>query len=337
MNSLRPYFNLGSKSWETVSLDTTIKRQAVMDALKKTRTLKARTTGVAKTSNRKAQESFLLRFPPEIRNEIYALALDSASEPASTTLVTPSSGAPDSNSNGMGVLRLCKEITVEARSILEGHCVSYIPIMGNTDFNSDINLILEHGNAALNPVQSTIFAGLTSFMSAHLHLHISHTPSEDPEDPELHIDLRIRHIYGILRQAIIVWGCASEENFTHLKASGMKRKATVHLDISSPTDTATEWELRYYVFAGGKVKIDNWTYWDERLRKPFENIKGMCEGFPNIKLVAEVYGELKWSLEGSEGVTRSITPSSRLWPSWPEHVPWRLFPRVRSDQRVACH
>ncbi|KAA8620075.1 hypothetical protein PtrV1_07169 [Pyrenophora tritici-repentis] len=230
MNSLHPYFNIGSKSWKSISLDTTIKTQTVMDALKKTRTSKARVTGVTKPSNRKASGGFLFRFPPEVRNEIYALALDIASEPAVTTLITSPSGTPDSNLNDMGVLRLCKEITVEARSLLEGHGMPYVPIMGNTGLNSAINLILEHGEAALNPVQSTIFAGLTSFMNAHLHLHISHTLSEDPDDPELYLDLRLRHIYGILRQAIVVWRCTSEENFPHLKATGTKRKATVHLD-----------------------------------------------------------------------------------------------------------
>jgi hypothetical protein len=161
-----------------------------------------------------------------------------------------------------------------------------------------------------------------------------------------------------LRQAPVIWRVASEQNFAHFAKEGRKRKAIVHLDhlISDwqymvrlndkvslkdllniiAGDTITEWEVHCYTYLGWRKMPVGWDYWVMLLRVVAQ-LKWLRENFkefPGIKLVPELYGELDYELENGGFLSQSITPSSTLWPSWPENVPWRVCPTVRSDEAV---
>ncbi|KAF1940957.1 hypothetical protein EJ02DRAFT_423532 [Clathrospora elynae] len=87
-----------------------------------------------------------------------------------------------------------------------------------------------------------------------------------------------------------------------------------HLTRIMCKDQNTNWEVRYYIHVGGAKMQQQWAEWDERLPDDFSCLQGECRSFPNIKIVAEVYGAL------GEGFMDRITASSDLWPSWPEDV-----------------
>lgn len=96
-------------------------------------------------------------------------------------------------------------------------------------------------------------------------------------------------------------------------------------------NSAIDWEVRYYAYGS-----TDWDDFGTYMTSFHRWISKACSDFPNIKLVAEVYGNLVWELEGTTPtVTRNITPSSKLWPSWPDDVPCRRFERVLSDEAIS--
>lgn len=119
-------------------------------------------------------------------------------------------------------------------------------------------------------------------------------------------------------------------------------------------DPHTRFELRHYVYTGTSARstfgsaaaaaaaagpnAHVWQDWEQGCNIDYQKLKGLCARVrvDNLTLVSEVYGKLKWRKEDSaEQITREITPSSRLWPSWPDDVPWRMFPRVPSNWPVS--
>ncbi|CAG5183108.1 uncharacterized protein ALTATR162_LOCUS10436 [Alternaria atra] len=119
-----------------MDVGTRIKREDVDDAVKKVRMFQTRTigAGISKPS-RGLEANFLLRYSPEIHNEIYAHALGVKSYTSTNTRVVRWKHTKKSLSDGTTLLRLCKEITVEVRSMLEARAVPHIPIMAYMNFN----------------------------------------------------------------------------------------------------------------------------------------------------------------------------------------------------------
>ncbi|EOA92248.1 uncharacterized protein SETTUDRAFT_79515, partial [Exserohilum turcica Et28A] len=226
MESDRPYFNLESKFGRRIDIETSIDVEEVEGAVRRARHSRAHVSN----TGQKQETNLLLRLPGELRNKIYELALGIDQDPASNIRVVCPSDGHESLSKGASLLRLCKQITVEVCSKLETQTTAYIPIMAHWNLNKLVSHIYKTGSATLPALQSTVFTGLTSFTHAHLHLHVYHEPSPYSGDLQPKIDLRVSNIYGVLRQALIIWCTASKQNFAHLSNDGRKRKAIVHLD-----------------------------------------------------------------------------------------------------------
>lgn len=350
----RPYWNGISKDGTLPYIDTRIKRMEITTAIE---LLLRRDAITIKAINLHYPENLFLRLPPEIRNKIYTFALDIGSLPASKTRVPHNSQLPNSERKSTNALSLCKQINAEASSLTEAFDIAYIPILSSTNYAKLISNVVQHGPSTLSRIQRTILAGLTTFKHIHLHLHVGYRMSSDISDEEPYLDTSVAYTYGRIRQALLIYTCASRFIFQGLGKGSIERNAIVHFDHLFSDwchmltmadcytfkhlarimgeDKSTDWEVRYYVHTGGQIKEQQWSAWDWLLTRDYKNLEKLCSKFPNIKLVAEVYGEKTWSLEGkAAGVTRSITPSSTLWPSWPDDVPWRRFERVRSDEPV---
>ncbi|KAF1849807.1 uncharacterized protein K460DRAFT_422102 [Cucurbitaria berberidis CBS 394.84] len=316
---MRPYFNFMSKDGTIPTIDTRIKRKHVNAAIEQCLLLWKGLATIL-VPNQQDPENIFLRLPPELRNKVYTFALEIGPAPTSSIRIPYSSYSSKGQRMKHGsstALRLCKQLYIEASSMMKAFDVAYIPVTASMNYVALIDSVLQHGPLSLSPTQSTIFAALTTFMNVHFHLHIGYWPSKDLADEEPNLNPNAAYSYGRARQALLIYSCAS---------------ALVHQAQSYKN---TNWEVRYYVHAGGQKKARQWLEWDGRLTKEFLRLEEQCCRFPNIKLVAEVYGELTWSLEGkAPGITRCITPSSTLWPSWPDDVPWRAFERVRSDEAV---
>jgi hypothetical protein len=124
------YSNDASKSGKVAYMNTRIKRKDVLAAVVKTRTLRKRAeVGITKPSSKQGS-NYLTRLPGELRNQIYALALDAESSPSPQILVPrPRNDNKSTTHAGMNLLFLSKEITLEARSILEARATAYIPVL----------------------------------------------------------------------------------------------------------------------------------------------------------------------------------------------------------------
>ncbi|KAJ4365132.1 hypothetical protein N0V83_008750 [Neocucurbitaria cava] len=350
----RPYFNRISKDLTLPYIDTRIKRKEITAAIE---LLLRRDAITIQAISLHDPENQFLSLPPEIRNKIYTSALDIGSLPASRTRVPHNSELPNGERRSANVLCLCKQISVEASSLAEAFDIAYIPVLSSINYAELISNVMRHGPSSLSSIQRTILAGLAIFKHIHLHLHIGYRMSSDVSDEEPYLDTRAAYTYGRIRQALLIYTCASTFISQGLGKGSIKRKTIVHFDHLFSDwchmlvmadcykfkhlarimgeDKHTDWEVRYYVHTGGQVKERYWSLWDRCLTMHYESLEKECSNFPNIKLVAEVYGEKTWSLEGkAAGATRSITPSSTLWPSWPDDVPWRRFERVRSDEAV---
>lgn len=350
----RPYYNRISKSGSIVKVDTKIKRRDVINAITSTARIQIMAGGDTAPKGHELQ-SRLLSLPPEIRNLIYMYALDIEGFTLPNVRVPKSWKDRTAQNKCTNALRLCKQIAYEAESLMTGNDVAYITIMGCMDFAEIIDSVLTRSNLPLPATQITMSAALIHFQNVHLHLHTEHWSSQDLSDPEPFISLHTAYVYGRLRQALIIFTCASA---IHFAGVGNQRRAMVHFDhffsdwrhmlsMAGPyklihllgimgEDTTTSWEVRYYVHTGGSEKALKWNEWDQHLTRHFKHLQSMCAKFQNIKLIAEVYGEMTWSLEGTTSeMTRCVTPSSTIWPSWPDDVPWRQVGEVESDRIVA--
>jgi hypothetical protein len=126
----RHYSNSVSKSGRVAIINTRIKRKDVLDAVVKTRTLRKRAeAGITKANNRH-KSSFVSRLPGEIRTQIYSIALDVDESSTASKIIVPRPRNDDKSAThaSMSLLRLSKEINIEARSILEARATAYIPI-----------------------------------------------------------------------------------------------------------------------------------------------------------------------------------------------------------------
>lgn len=261
------------------------------------------------------RDNFLLRFPPEIRNLITEYVLSLGDGTAGNVLIACPPGPHKPLCEGLSILSLCKQLTIEARSMLEARTTAYIPIMADMNFCKLVSDMNENGNASLPEIQSTVFAGLTSFRHAHFYLHVKYHSSlfRRYSEPDLSED--IAHIYDVLKQAFRIWRAASEHNFAHLKEQGLKRKAILHLDhlfsdwrdivrLSNnshiqhlfkimTSDTTTDCKVHYYVLIRGERMDDHSENWRSKLLGCRLNYKRIAfRAFPGIKLIPEVYGEL---------------------------------------------
>ena len=299
----------------------------------------------------------LLKLPGEIRNIIYEFALNTNSALGQGIRTPKCAKIPAGKVDSSSLLRLCKRITIEARSLMECRETVYIPFHASMDYAQLIDSMLNRGMSSIAPNQSTVFAALVSCRNIHIHLHVLYRAYENPDALEPEIHPNHAWIIARLRQLLLVYTRTSALCFQGHSENQVRRKAVVHLDHhleewrnmvpeAGPfrilhlirimgEDQTTDWELRYYAYCGSEEKRAVWASWDASLVQEFEDLEKICARCPNVKLVAEVYGPLTWSLEGrSSSVTRDITPSSTLWTSWPENVPWRMFPRVRSDEEI---
>jgi hypothetical protein len=162
-------------------MDTEIDREEVAKAVSKTR--QSQTHGQVLQHGNNHEEipkNSLLCLPAEIRNYIFELVLNIGGDTASNIRIPCPKKSNQSLSEGMSLLRSCKQITYEPRSILESRTTAYLPVMANMNFRELVSYIKKESHASVPSVSSTIFAALSSFMHAHIHLHISHQPSRHP-------------------------------------------------------------------------------------------------------------------------------------------------------------
>ncbi|KAH9876218.1 hypothetical protein J1614_004097 [Plenodomus biglobosus] len=338
----RPYYNLTSKSVALPVFDTRIKVVDMQQAIDKYM-LDRNNMLIANKLKDHQSDNRLFMLPAETRNNIYKHIMVDGHDwvPRSGGLQVPL----DPRSN---VMRLCKQITLEAMTLMEDKATVYVPIMGTMNFKLVTNAIIKHGIACLPPTQSTIMHALTTFRNVNIRLHTRHSRSNDPSDEEPYIDPMTCNILGSFRQALRIFTC-STSHFLGPAAgeTTIKRRCTVHFDhvhsdwrqmvrVVDPfrfrnlasimgQDRDTEWDIRYFVYATGEKSDDYWDELDPILVAEYYSFQVECDRYPNVKLVAEVYGEQKWSLEGKkDNVVRTTTPSSLLWPSWPEDAPSRM-------------
>ncbi|KAF2849032.1 hypothetical protein T440DRAFT_453518 [Plenodomus tracheiphilus IPT5] len=311
---LRPYFHFPSKTGAMPRRDTNIKSHDVAQAIQQYADARKDTRFAYPVRN---QEGYsFLDLPGEVRNRIYEFTLNSGTKEDPRIWVPKSGHSSAPHDPASNLFRLCKTISYEARTLMEARDNYYIPIMPAMDFSVLVANTIKYGSRSSTPTQSTIMHSLTMAKNVHIHLHVNYRPNPDPDDDEPFLDPLMCNILGRLRQALIMFINGSE--LTASSAEIMGR------------DKSTQWELKYYVYTSEAERNDYWwAEMDESLSAQHASHQKLCSRFTNVKLTAEVYGERIWSLEGKcKDVTRNITPSSILWPSWPNHVPWRTHPRV---------
>ncbi|KAF2872307.1 hypothetical protein BDV95DRAFT_569457 [Massariosphaeria phaeospora] len=341
--------------------------------------------------------------PPELRTRIYGFVLDPGNPAPLVPLrsrrrVSPSPSKSNSDNTSIWpqyqaattLLLLSRQIYLEASAIMTAAVRAYIPINGVMAFEALLTPLNDYGPNFLAPTQATILHALSSFINVHIHLHTDWRPALNPADREAHLDLNTAFIYGRLRQALIIFTSASAA-LTALQTVPVssadrgpaQRHAIVHLDhhvsdwqhmVPGGTpyrlkhllhimgnDPHTQWDVRYYVFTG--TQADDRGFWNGVLADEWEYVRGEGAKYANVRVRAEVYGELNIDIEdkkeGGDGeqnetgeneneeegggdekqrvdeeeerkrdekavVTREITPSALGWPSWPDDVPWRV-------------
>ncbi|KAF2709406.1 hypothetical protein K504DRAFT_502133 [Pleomassaria siparia CBS 279.74] len=277
-----------------------------------------------------------LALPAEIRNMIYwyCLRMDSDRVPCPSKSIDPI--ASDKSFN---LLQTCRQIHTEARSLLEQKAVAYIPVNGGPNIGMVIYQInQELRNVSIDSSLLTTVWALVNFNQVHFHLHTKYAISErEPDSLDPAFDRQLSNLYSRLRQALLIFTAASP------KFVNRQRHAIVHFDHHFTTwkarvahyryiytlrhlinimghDTNTNWELRYYetskwddLWADGKQRrADNWN-----------EIVSLCKPHAGITPKMEIYGDELPEGEDAYGHTRTITPSSAHWPSWPDKAPWR--------------
>ncbi|KAI8934326.1 hypothetical protein NX059_009062 [Plenodomus lindquistii] len=347
----RPYRNFISKSGALPVRDIWIKLAEIQQAVKKYVTERKAMFGEGKTSPSQPHNR-LLMLPAEIRNQIYSDIVAKGSVWVPNSGSTMSSKDPRAN-----IMRLSKQITQEVSTLMEDQATAYVPIMGMMDFKLLIREgILKHGIRCLPPSQSTIMHALTTFRNVEIRLHTRFSPSQTPDDKEPTIDLQTHNLFSSLRQALRIFTTATPHITGPAQGEKtIKRRCTLHFDhaysdwhhmicISDPfrfshlcrmmsEDRDTEWEIRYFVYATGEKSDAYWNELDQVLVNEHDELQKECDKYPNVKLVAEVYGEREWSLEGKQDdATRDITLSSLVWPSWPEDAPSRKRKGLVDDE-----
>ncbi|KAF2256154.1 hypothetical protein BU26DRAFT_574079 [Trematosphaeria pertusa] len=317
--AMRPYNRDLSRDANTPKVDTRIKRKDVKDAIEKlhqprtTRAVQANPT-IQTHVNAPGLMNQLLSLPGELRNLIYhyTLNISTPSQPTTRIPYALPSNENEHRNQGLGLLQANQQITAESRSLIEALDTAYIPVTGRIPYGQMIEQVLTTGPSSLPSIDSTLLAGLTSFMSVHIHLHTGFLPG----NPSPRLDPASAFLYGRLRQVLIIFSAASAA--LSAKHDGKKRRADQH----------TEWELRYYVYTSDQAREEvYWPTWDEGLREELDVVVEICAPFENVSVRAEVYGEAEWSVEGERvEVTREITTSAKGLVNWPEDVPWRLEP-----------
>ncbi|KAF2736459.1 hypothetical protein EJ04DRAFT_433054 [Polyplosphaeria fusca] len=285
----------------------------------------------------------ILNLPAEIRNNIYRCTLSLGVKrriPRNGDDMKP-------RDYGFRLLQLCRQINVEARSLLEQSVTAYIPILGGMSFDGLISNINLQGPSSLYPVQNTLLTALLTFHQVHIHLHTQWFLCACPQKHE-RVHPSTEYIYGRLRQALLIYTSASQK-VSHASGTLRRRKATIHLDhllcrwfgmidIRGPyafsdilkimaRDTFTDWSLRFYVAANDML---TWTVLDKMACDGVAEVRKLIRQYEavNVTVTVEVYGDKGiWSMEvkerGGDWLTRDVTPSSKLWPSWPDDVKWR--------------
>lgn len=349
--AMRPYNRDLSRDANTPKVDTRIKRKDVKDAIEKlhqprtTRAVQANPT-IQTHVNAPGLMNQLLSLPGELRNLIYhyTLNISTPSQPTTRIPYALPSNENEHRNQGLGLLQANQQITAESRSLIEALDTAYIPVTGRIPYGQMIEQVLTTGPSSLPSIDSTLLAGLTSFMSVHIHLHTGFLPG----NPSPRLDPASAFLYGRLRQVLIIFSAASAA--LSAKHDGKKRRAVIHLDHLFSDwrhmigmrgcykfkhiarlmgeDQHTEWELRYYVYTSDQAREEvYWPTWDEGLREELDVVVEICAPFENVSVRAEVYGEAEWSVEGERvEVTREITTSAKGLVNWPEDVPWRLEP-----------
>jgi hypothetical protein len=343
---MRPYFEQAGKQGFIPTVNTRIKRKNILDAVTKMIQLRNTIFDFSNgpvhhgLSNADGMGDHISQLPGEVRNMIYSYALDIGTPAKPTTRVLGHGKTSQKPTGSLGLLQTSKQISAEARTLMEAIDVAYLPVMSHIKYELMAQNMLASGPSSLDAADVTCFTALTSYMNVHLHLHTRVKPGSTQDDGEPRIDPMCVYFYGRLRQVITIYTTASIPLAS--RWPGRKRRAILHLDhffsdwrlmvrMRGPysfqhivrlmgEDTQTEWELRYYVYTADEVReVMYWPTWDEDLREEMDKIMRLCAHYTNIKVVAEVYGKLKWGAEGdTEHVTRVLTPSTALWPSWPD-------------------
>lgn len=210
-------------------LNGTIKRKDIIDAVEKFR-LSRKLATIAPIPNTHDLPNCLLSLPPDIRNQVYALAFNLGSVAGAGMRVNTLRNNPFIPHCNTNILQLCRQITLEARSLIEVSDTAYIPIVASMDFTGVVSGTNQHGIEVLQPTQSTILNALISFRGIHIHLHTTYRPSIDPEDEASYLDPLTSKIYDTLRQALLIVTCTPAFRFTASEVTGIRRHCVVHFD-----------------------------------------------------------------------------------------------------------
>lgn len=273
----------------------------------------------------------------EIRNMIYrySLGMDNELTPRSQTDLA---ARPDA----FNLLQTCRQIHKEARSLLEQVAVLYVPVTGRTNIGSSIYQINRSKYAPLSPGDFTALQGLTTFWHVHIHLHSAYEVYTGMTVQEtVALDRDTCNLYSRLRQILLVYTTASSnvvEGRSHLKRHAIvhfdhyftlwKKRIEHHLQAYKlwhlinimARDINTTWEIRYYESTEFDGQSKNGMQFRAETWAEFEVL---CKSYNHISLKMEIYGAELPEGEKQYKHTRKKTSSKAIWPSWPEHTPWR--------------
>jgi hypothetical protein len=229
------------------------------------------------------------------------------------------------------LLRTCRQINAEARSLFENEGIAYIPILGNMSYGDISAQSNEDGYL-------TIIKALKTFTTVHFHMHINKVDPLPRKPPHW--------LFASLLSTLRLFSRASRSLTDERKT---KRRAMVHFDHffhnwntysvqqdcsfadlinHMGSDRDTIWEIRYYIRAHASTmslyqRLIRLGVVQQRCTQMHDSLEWRCMNYPNITLKAEIYGNMKHIVQGMERKTADVTRSSVHWPSWPENVPWR--------------
>ena len=290
---------------------------------------------------RKDSPKSLLSLPGEIRNIIYTYCFGIGTD---RVPCPPGPGNTVTRDDKFNLLQTCHQIYNEASSLLERAAVAYIPITGRANLGVQIHRINRSETHSLSRTDLTTIQALANFWRAHFHLHTSITLNEQSIMTDgINFDREVCNLFSRLRQALLIYTSASAkliQNQNHIKRHAIvhfdhyfvfwkervalhRRMFTLwHLITIMGRDTNTNWEIRYYEYI--QSELNDITGKESRRRMAdYDELLRLCTPYRHISVMMEIYGAGILERETRFRHTRTITPSSTHWPSWPEDVPWR--------------
>ncbi|KAF2690920.1 hypothetical protein K458DRAFT_355256 [Lentithecium fluviatile CBS 122367] len=230
---MRPYRYAESKQGWLSTIDTRIKRKDVDDTVARLNQLRKAifnfNASPSHTSfHSRELKDRILQLPGEVRNAIYRYALDIGTPANPTTRIPLRPHTAQRPKNSLALLRNCKQISVEARTMMEAIDIVYVPVMPTVKYEMVVQRILHNVVSPLTGIDNTFFAALTTYMNVHIHLHVKFKPASALEDPEPFLDAEAAYFYGRFRQTLIIYTSASA--LLAARWPSQKYRGLVHLN-----------------------------------------------------------------------------------------------------------